>query len=270
MITHPTFEETEQFEKQGYLQIDSFLPSDFVELLKSRLVVVMDRRQKNLNSHKNGRSLDNPGKRIIVDGLDRRIFHILDDDPAFLDLVDYKGIMPYIRSFLHERPHSHASDAIWEREQVERKPAWHIDGLDRGYRQLRPQIPLLQLKIGYLLSDMAMPDQGNLLIVPGSHLDQTEPTCEQLSGFDTFPGVKQVRGPPGTAVMFHNALWHTHGPKNLDGGQRIMLYYAYEVPWIMGNPEHWSYSTTFYNGLKGVRRELFHGFVFEPSEYRFT
>ena len=232
-----------------------------------RLAAVMERRAV---LEREGAPPNSPGKRIAIEGADRRIFHILDDDPEFLELVDYGAIMPYVRTLLHEEAHFHASDAIWEQGVCEREPGWHIDGADRGYRSLRPRIPLFQLKIGYILTDMTQPDQGNLVIVPGSHRDDDEPGSEQLSGFDTLPGAVQVCGPPGTAVLFHNALWHSHGPKRRPGGRRIMLYYAYEVPWIMGNPEHWSYQPGFYNALSPERRKLFHGFVFDPPEYRFA
>ena len=265
--TRPTAGERDFFDSKGYLQIDSFLPAALVERLADRLAAVMERRAV---LEREGAPPNSPGKRIAIEGADRRIFHILDDDPEFLELVDYGAIMPYVRTLLHEEAHFHASDAIWEQGVCEREPGWHIDGADRGYRSLRPRIPLLQLKIGYILTDMTQPDQGNLVIVPGSHRDDDEPGSEQLSGFDTLPGAVQVCGPPGTAVLFHNALWHSHGPKRRPGGRRIMLYYAYEVPWIMGNPEHWSYQPGFYNALSPERRKLFHGFVFDPPEYRFA
>ena len=34
---------------------------------------------------------------------------------------------------------------------------------------------MLELKIGYFLSDMTLPDQGNLMVVPGSHKTDFEP-----------------------------------------------------------------------------------------------
>ena len=265
--TRPTADERDFFDSKGYLQLDSLLPSTLVEKLLDRLDAALERRAA---LERSGVSSNRPGKRLAIEGEDRRIFHILDDDPEFLELVDYPPIMPYVHELLHQDAHFHASDAIWEQGAAERGPGWHIDGADRGYRSLRPQIPLLQLKIGYFLSDMTRSDQGNLMIVPGSHRDDSEPDPELLSGFDTLPGGIQVCGPPGTAVLFHNALWHSQGPKRRPGGRRIMLYYAYEVPWVMGNPEHWSYPPGFYNALSPERRKLFHGFLFDPREYRFS
>jgi hypothetical protein len=35
--------------------------------------------------------------------------YILDDDPAFLDLLDHAALMPYGRAFLGDKAHFHAS-----------------------------------------------------------------------------------------------------------------------------------------------------------------
>ncbi len=70
--------------------------------------------------------------------------------------------------------------------------------------------------------------------------------------------------------MFHNALWHTRGPCTRPAGRRLMLYYAYEQPWMVANPEHWQYEKEFYHRLTPAQRRLFHGFVFAPPEDRWS
>ena len=145
---------------------------------------------------------------------------------------------------------------------------WHLDGHDNGYRNLGRPIPLLQLKIGYYLSDMTDPGQGNLCVVPGSHKAYCEPDPEDLKRMDLFSGAIEICAPPGTAILFHNALWHSSGPWTQDKGARLMLYYAYEHPWMMASQEHWGYHKVFYNSLPSERRKLFHGFLFDPVEHR--
>ena len=261
-MDRPTASERYFFETNGYLVLEDFLPLERVAELLQRLQVTIAKRRAG-----QGTPLQNEQTR--AQGQDTRIFHILDDDPAFTDMIDPPKLTPYIRALLNETFHFHASDAIWEEElKPEGGPGWHMDGRDGGYRGLRPYIPHLQLKVGYFLSDMREPDQGNLMLVPGSHRTATEPTPEQLSGYDTFPGAIQVCATAGTAILFHNAMWHTRGPHTRPGGRRVLLYYAYEQPWMIGNAEHWKYPTEFYNGLSAERRQLFHGFVFDPPEIR--
>ncbi len=260
---HPTPKERYFFETNGYLVLENFLPLTQVADLQQRLRSTIDKRRAGLGTPLQNQSLQRGA------GEDTRIFHILDDDPAFLDMIDPPAIMPYVRGLLNENAHFHASDAIWEEElRLEDRPGWHMDGRDAGYRNLRPNIPHLQLKVGYYLSDMREPDQGNLMLVPGSHHTALEPDSQLLSGFATFPGAVQICAGPGAAILFHNAVWHTRGPHTRQGGKRILLYYAYEQPWMIGNAEHWKYAPAFYNALSPERRRLFHGFVFDPPEMR--
>ena len=104
-----------------------------------------------------------------IRGESARLFYILDDDPLFLEMLDWPPLMPYVTGLLNTKPHHHASDLIVEHPQLGRGMGWHLDGHDDGYRGLGWPIPLLQLKVGYYLTDMTEPGRGNLCVVPGSH-----------------------------------------------------------------------------------------------------
>ena len=47
-----------------------------------------------------------------------------------------------------------------------------------------------------------------------------------------------------------------------------MLYYGYEHPWMLACAEQWRYGADFLQGLSPEHRAFFHGFVFDPPEYR--
>lgn len=261
-MTHPTDAERFFFDTNGYLVLERFFVEDHVARLLETLnrVVALRRERQERGDPQTGKT--------HIDGVCTRIFYILGDDPLFLELLDYAPMWPYITGLLNEKPHHHASDAILEFGLKDRGMGWHIDGHDNGYRGLGCPIPLLQLKIGYYLSDMTEPGQGNLCVIPGSHKTAFDPTPEDRMRTDLFPGAVQICAPPGSAILFHNALWHSQGPWTRDDGQRIMLYYAYEHPWMVGSQEHWGYPKDFYSNLPPKRRKLFHGFVFDPPEQR--
>ena len=257
----PTPEDIAFFAANGYLVLEDCLDPDHVAHLTQVLEKAVSRRR---HLHQGGQ----PYRGITnIDGDNVRILHILEDDPLLLDLLDYPPVLPYIHTLLSEQAHFHASDAFWEMEPKPSQPGWHIDGYNGGYRSLRPGIPLLQLKLGYFLSDMSQPDQANLTLVPGSHRLNEDLSQAQCQSF-AFDGAMQLCIPPGACALFHNALWHTRGPFTRPGGRRQMLYYAYELPWMVANPEHWSYSPEFYRALSDQRRAFFHGFVFDPPEDR--
>jgi len=262
----PTAAEVFTFENTGYLVLERFLKPDHVARLLAALDrAVIRRRQK---------VADNPAEArlTLLNGpQSTRLLYILEDDPLFLELVDWPALMPYVRALINPKPHYHASDAIIEQgaDLMSRKGGWHIDGNDQGYRALRSPVPLLQLKVGYYLTDMTQPGNGNLTVVPCSHQARQHPSLEDLGSRDTVAGAVQVCAPAGTAILFHNALWHTAAPFASPTHRRTMVYYAYEHPWMIGAQGHWGYSKDFYNRqLSAEQRKLFHGFLFDPPEAR--
>ena len=261
----PTLAERFFFDNNGFLVLEEFLDADHVTALLHALHRVIQRRRQLQEQ-----GLPQTGITNIMGAESTRIFYILDDDPLFLEMLDWPAIWPYVTGLLNTRPHHHASDAILEHghDLLGRSMGWHIDGIDEGFRNLGAPIPLLQLKIGYYLTDMTQPGQGNLCVLPGSHKTASAPDREDLQRWGSSAGVTEICAPAGTAILFHNALLHSAGPFTRAEGQRSMLYYAYEHPWMIASQEHWGYPSQFYNSLSPDRRKLFHGFLFDPPEHR--
>ena len=138
----------------------------------------------------------------------------------------------------------------------------HVGTIRTQFRYHAGKFHCGQVNVLMALTDIG-PGDGATMVVPGSHKAQHAPATEDLSRTDLFPGAVEICGTPGTAILFHNALWHSQGPWNKNDGARIMLYYAYEHPWMIASQEHWGYSKAFYNGLSTERRGLFHGFLFD-------
>jgi ectoine hydroxylase-related dioxygenase (phytanoyl-CoA dioxygenase family) len=255
---HPTADERFFFDANGYLILENFLSDEMIENLSNALRSGISRRLQMKELGQLGRK----GPWLTVNGANSRIFGILDEDPLFLDLMDYPPVMSYVRALLTPTPHYHASDAIWEKEDPGNAPGWHRDGVDDGYSFTKPNVPHLQLKVGYFLSDMSDSNQGNLTIVPGSHRLSVDPTPEQLTDFESLPGAMQLCVPAGACVMFHNAIWHTPGRWTSSTGERKILYYAYEHNWMMAARQP-RYSRSFYHELSSDRKKMFHDVVFE-------
>ena len=251
------------FDTQGFLVLENILSPDHVARLLAAVDQVVTRRRELTRI-----GTPQTGFTHVVGKDSTRVFYILDDDPHFLDLLDWPAILPYVHALLNPKPHHCASDAIVAHASdfPNQQPGWHIDGHDDGFRNLGRPIPLLQLKIGYYLTDMTQPGASHLMVVPGSHKAQHPPGPPSADGF--LPGAVQVCAPAGSAILFHNALWHGIGPFH-PGRHRKMLYYCYEHPWMVASQEHWGYAKEFYNQrLSAERRKYFHGFVFDPPEAR--
>ncbi len=262
----PTDAERFTFDNTGYLVLENFLQPAHVARLLAALDGAIARRRAKVAVNPDEARLT-----LINGEKSTRLLYILEDDPLFLELVDWAPLMPYVKALINPMPHYHASDAILEHgsELMARKGGWHIDGNDQGYRGFGWPIPLLQLKVGYYLTDMTQPGNGNLTVVPCSHKARHVPSLRDLEAQHTHPGSVQVCAPAGSAILFHNALWHAAAPFASPAHRRTMLYYAYEHPWMVGAQGHWNYSKDFYNrSLSKAQRKLFHGFVFDPPEQR--
>ena len=264
--TGPTDAQRFTFETTGYLVLENFLKPDHVARLLAALDRAIARRRAKV-------AVDpEEARNTLINGeISTRLLYILEDDPLFLELVDWAPLMPYVKALINPMPHYHASDAIHEvgSELMARKGGWHIDGNDQGYRSFGWPIPLLQLKVGYYLTDMTQPGNANLTVVPCSHKARHVPSLRDLEAQHTHAGSVQVCAPAGSAILFHNALWHTAAPYASPAHRRTMLYYAYEHPWMVGALGHWNYSKDFYKrSLSKAQRKLFHGFVFDPPEQR--
>jgi ectoine hydroxylase len=261
---HPTAAERFFFDNNGYLVLENFLSPSHVEALSVALKKAVARRRSPRYQREH-----EPAFAERLQGANARIFHLLDDDPLFLDLLDYDPIMAYVHGLFNEMPHLHSTDAFLEVEKGDYHGlGWHIDGIQEGFRDLGWPLPLLQFKVGYYLSDMSEEGQGNLTLVPGSHKALCQPESTDLQRPELFAGAVQVCGGPGTAFLFHNAVWHTPGPWTRIEGRREMLYYGYEHPWMLACVEQWRYGRSFLQSLPADKRKFFHGFVFDPPEYR--
>ena len=192
------------FDNNGYLVLEQFLDSELTRDLLQAVKQVASLRRKLC-----AEEVEHTGM-THINGQNTRYFYILDDHPLFLTMLDYPPIMAYVESLLNSRPHHHASDAVLEFGPVDRDMAWHIDGHDDGYRGLAQPIPLLQLKVGYYLTNMTEAGQGNLSLIPGSHKSIVNPSANDLQKKELFDGAIQVCAPAGTAILFHNAIWHCY------------------------------------------------------------
>jgi ectoine hydroxylase-related dioxygenase (phytanoyl-CoA dioxygenase family) len=261
-IAKPSPAERFFFDTNGYLLLENLLTPEHTAALREATLRLEARRRAQLAQDPEGT------EGTWIEGDNTHLYYLIHEDPLFLDLLDHPAIWPYVTGLLNERPHYHASNAYIEYGTKGHPLRWHQDGFDEGYRNLGWPVPLMQLKVGYYLTDMTEPGQNNLCIVPGSHKSRLDPDPDDLLRPDLFPGVRQICAPAGSAILFHNALWHSIGPWTKDSGGRIILYYAYEHPWMMASRSHWWYRPEFYNSLSAERRKLFHGFLFDPPEPR--
>lgn len=108
---------------------------------------------------------------------------------------------------------------------------WHQDGSGAyEFCRLAASTPLVQLRVGYFLTDQSDPDMGNMVMIPGSH-NALSAMPKELRHQDS--ALQQVIcGRPGTALMFHQGVYH-RGTRNARDFDRYIQHIVYAPPWLI-------------------------------------
>jgi ectoine hydroxylase-related dioxygenase (phytanoyl-CoA dioxygenase family) len=182
-------------------------------------------------------------------------------EPALEELIDLPAMLPKVRALLGDYFHLQSS---WLTQVPPRSPAlgYHQDGYNPyPFRNLAPTTPLLQLRIGYVLTDMSQPGIGNLVFVPGSH-KTFAPLPGKLNAGDV-PSEHLLTAKPGTAILFHQGVWHASGPNRQDYA-RVMMHMVYSPPWLIKRQRN---SQAFLDRLPPLRRALLDNWLDSANSY---
>jgi phytanoyl-CoA hydroxylase len=171
---------------------------------------------------------------------------ILDQDPAFVELVDYEALMPILLSAVGDDiqlNHTHAR--VFPPGKTFTAP-WHSD-LAEVLGIALEHSPHFFAKVHFYFEDLA-PDQGCLAFLPGTHrLPRGTPRPAIDYNGDSAAMVKIVPK-AGDAVLFNTHVMHM-ALDNKSNKPRKSLIYAYSHFWLKNYanavPTDWQkYATT--------------------------
>jgi hypothetical protein len=224
-----TPEQREQWADEGYVILEKVLSDGEIR----RLTDVTDSVDR--DSQKKGRDAN---AYLSVNGT-------INLDNAFLDLIDHPGHLGIVLELLGAHAALIACQLMVRPPLPEPGLRWHWDGTSPySWPSVGGLMPLLQLKVGWFLTDVDKPNMGNFVVIPGSHVGRFPKGAlealldDSLANFRAdgmvevdVPGARQVLVNAGDALLFHNSLWHAVAP-NLSTVSRKNLYYVYAPPWI--------------------------------------
>lgn len=200
----------ESFDEQGFMVIESVLNDVELSRIEDCIDGFVD------------------GHKIADHDSYLRESNLMEKDPGFWPLINNEPIFGCVKKLLCEKPRLMTSELLIRQADDDDPVAWHDDGPGSpSYREIATPPPLMQLKVGYFLSDCHEEDMGNLAVVPGSHKFDKPP--EQ--GYNFIDGMQQVLLKKGDVIIFHNALWH-RVMENKKGVVRKNIYIAYCLPWM--------------------------------------
>ncbi len=152
-------------------------------------------------------------------------------EPTLEGLIDHPAIMPKIRGLYGDR---FILQAGWNTVQPAhgQTGGWHQDGSGAyDFSLLGYPIPLLQLRVSYPLTDQSVPRRGNLELIPGSHRSLVPLPAAARNDRSEVPIGHVLCLSAGSALVFHNAVWHRTYAHDGDE-DRYTMHYVYSPPWV--------------------------------------
>jgi len=176
----------------------------------------------------------------------RQLGNTFEQEAAFEHLIDHPSMFEKARALFGDR-------FILQSSWCTMVPAGypgggiHQDGsASYQFRDLAASTPLVQLRVGYVLTDLSKSGCGNLFMIPGSHNGKVPlPKGSNLADISI---AQEIFAKPGTAVMFHQGVYHCGGP-NRQAYNRYMIHMVYAPPWLirsdrLGNSQEFLERTT--------------------------
>lgn len=158
----------------------------------------------------------------------RQLGAVYEQEPAVEALIDHPSVLPKVRAlfgdyFIVQSSWCTVSPAGFE------GGGWHQDGSGAyEFRRLATPTPLVQLRVGYFLTDQSDPDMGNMVMIPGSH----NGSVPLPRGQGALPIQEVICGKPGDALMFHQGVYHC-GTRNARDFPRYIQHMVYAPPWLI-------------------------------------
>ncbi len=231
----------QNFERDGYVVIPNVLPDEMIE----RIIIAGDKMIASDCQDNRQPVSDN------TDGFRNSIEH----DDVFIELLANKKILPYLIRLLGPSIKLLTSQLIYRSpipsnlEKHNINTGWHRDFYQAQHSLGHANIPRLDIKVGYCLTDLPEANCGGTLLLPGSHLlKENLPTtrCENPSG--TVDPILSK----GDCLLFENRTWHAGGV-NYSNVTRKIIMMGYTYTWIE------SYDCDFYKEETVLKAKELHG-----------
>ncbi len=182
----------------------------------------------------------------------RQLGNTFEQEPAFENLVDHPSTLPKARALFGDRFILQSSWLTMAPAGFRSGGGFHQDGSGAyEFRRLGTPTPLVQLRTGFVLTDMSSEGMGNLALIPGSHNVSSTPPPGGVAG---VPITHVVCAKPGSAIMFHQGVFHTATNNDMNHN-RFIIHMVYSPPWLIRS-DRMHNSPQFLERLTPMRRAL--------------
>jgi len=212
------------FDTQGFLVLRGVLNTEEINPLLEKFNEINARGTDTTYLKKKTMHPNDVGKSSVIHIDDHyvRLNNLNELDPLFENLVNHPRVLPYLQEFMKE-PKYRGSWGI-ENSQGPHFSSWHAGHEPSEYSYNDGIIRSLSINTGWFLSKNG-PDDGCLLLVPGSHKANLKLNYKSYPGTE-LPGSVRAVGEAGDVVLFSECVLHMGDKKNTPG-PRTNLYFVY-------------------------------------------
>ena len=189
-----------------------------------------------------------------IEGKLNQIGRGFEQESALERLIDHPAILPKIRGLLGDR---FVLQAAWCTVQPAHSQSigWHQDGSGAfDFKELGYPVPLLQLRVSFNLTDQSQPLMGNMMLIPGSHRSRLPMPPDVHQQAYACPVQQIICAKPGSALIFHNGVYHSPMPNDRDF-DRYNMHYIFSPPWLRRSDRD-ATDPTFLERTTPLRRAL--------------
>ena len=161
----------------------------------------------------------------------RQIGAAFEKESDLVHFIDHPAIFPKVRALYRD---VFVLQSAWCTRQAARSESigWHQDGSNVfEFRDVSYPPPLLQLRASYSLTDQSREFMGNMMMIPGSHRSPVVLPESRRRQLTVSPIQHNILCKAGTALLFHNGVWHSPMPNHQDF-DRYNIHYIYSPPWL--------------------------------------
>ena len=160
----------------------------------------------------------------------RQLGAAYEKEPAVEPLIDHPSTLLKVRALLGDHFILQSSWCTLSPPGFTGQ-GFHQDGSGPyEFRRLSLPTPLVQLRIGYFLTDQSRPNMGNMVMISGSHNGSIR--LPKGTKPEDIPIAQVICGKPGDALMFHQGVYHC-GTKNEMDFDRYIQHMVYAPPWLL-------------------------------------
>jgi ectoine hydroxylase-related dioxygenase (phytanoyl-CoA dioxygenase family) len=218
------------WQRAGFVHVRGVLEPSVTEALAASVDALAERTR----ARSPDRPLSDQGAASV------RMKNIIEQSADFDSLIVHPRVIEILEWFMGRWFKLLGSEAFTRVAETEFLLPFHTDGGPLLQRVVpTAESDAIQVKVQFFLTDADMPDVGQLIVIPGSHLRipaVAEPNCyvEEANSYvrdnSMPPGAVPVPARAGDITIHTHSLWHGVGP-NPSGATRRSVILRYGQPW---------------------------------------